>query len=324
VIADVAVYRDGDRVPCGRDLRAALAHWADNEGCFIWIGFVEPTAQELEPVAATLGLHPLAAEDAVHGRQRPKLERFGDELVMVSKTVRYVDHDEVIEVGDLLVFLGCRFVVTVRHGSGIDIPSLRKEMERDPLRLKSGPGEVLYALLDRIVDDYASALAAMEEDIDEVQDRVFSTAGQEHSQRIFMLKREVLSFRQAVVPLREPVAELAVRELAAVPEAMRPYFRDVEDHLLRMTDQLMATDAVLSSALDANIALIGIRQNEDMRKMSAWLAIGAVPTVIGAIYGMNFANMPELRWELGYPSALALMALSCVALYRNFKRRGWL
>jgi magnesium transporter len=324
VIVDIGVYHDGERVPCGHDLQAALAHWRGDERCFIWIGFHHPTATELQPVVEALGLHPLAAEDAVHGLQRPKLEPFGDELFVVCKTVRYVDHDEVIETGDLLAFVGCRFIVTVRHGEGIDIPTLRARLQSDRTKLKSGPAEVLHALLDLIVDDYSAALEGLEEDVDEVQERVFSQAGVEHSQRIFLLKREVLTFRQAVVPLREPLAELSTRELAAVPVALRPYFRDVEDHLLRLTDRLSGTDIVLSSALDANIAQVGIRQNEDMRKMSAWLAIGALPTVVGAVYGMNFENMPELRARFGYPVVLVVMALLCFALYRNFKRRGWL
>jgi magnesium transporter len=324
VIADVGVYQDGGRVPCGHDLAAALKHWGDHDACFIWIGFVEPSAAELQPVVDTLGIHPLAAEDAVHGQQRPKLERYGDEVLVVSKTVHYVDSHEVIETGDLLIFLGCRYVVTVRHGGGIDIGARRKILEADPKALKDGPAEVLHGLLDLVVDEYSSALTGLEEDVDDVQERVFSHAGQEHSQRIFLLKREVLTFRQAVVPLREPLAELATRDYPAVPEPLRPYFRDVEDHLLRVTDRLSGVDVVLSSALDANIAQVGIRQNEDMRKMSAWLAIGAVPTVVGAIYGMNFQHMPELGWKYGYLLAIGVMALICYALYRNFKHRGWL
>lgn len=324
MIAGVGVYADGRRVPCGAEPAEALRHWRDDPSAFVWIGLVEPTEVELDPIVTELGLHPLAAEDAVHGRQRPKIEVFGDELFVVAKTIRYVDPTEVIEAGDLHVFLGSRYLLTVRHGQGIDIPLLRADLEQDPDRLRRGPAAVLHALLDRIVDDYGEAADSVDEDVAEVQDRVFSEAGVEHSQRIFLLKREVLTFRQAVTPLREPAAQLAERELKPVASDLRPYFRDVEDHLLRVVDRLAGVDAVLSSALDANIAQVGIRQNEDMRKMSAWLAIGALPTVVGAVYGMNFENMPELRWRYGYPLALVLMGLACFGLYRNFKHRGWL
>lgn len=324
MIVDVGVYDGGARVPCGRDLTAALTHWKEGAECFIWVGLAEPTVAEIQPLIDILGLHPLAAEDAVHGRQRPKLERYGDELFVVSKTVHYVDHEEVVEVGDLLAFVGRRFLVTVRHGSGIDIPKIRQELEHEPDRLAGGPAVALHALLDLMVDDYAAALDGVEQDVDEVQDRVFSTAGVQHSQRIFLLKREAMAFRQAVVPLRDPLADLATQELSAVPVELRAYFRDVEDHLLRVIDRINGLDMVLSSALDANIAQVGIRQNEDMRKMSAWLAMGAVPTVVGAIYGMNFDNIPELSWRYGYPFAIGIIAITCFALYRNFKRRGWL
>jgi magnesium transporter len=262
----------------------------------------------------------------VHGGQRAKLERFGDELFVVAKPVHFLDDasDDVISTGDLLVFVGCRYVVTVRHGGDIGITKLRKDMQADGARLKDGPGEVLHALLDLVADGYGAALDELDEQLVRVQEQVFDRADGEHSKRIFFLKKEVLEFRLAVSRLEEPLSELASATLPAIAPDLRPYFRDVHDHVVRVMDRLSADDVLLSSTLDANIAQIGMQQNEDMRKMSAWLAIGAVPTLIGAIYGMNFQHMPELGWKYGYPLVLLVIAAACTALYLNFKSRDWL
>ncbi len=291
---------------------------------FAWVGLVEPTSAELDEVAAHWSLHPLAVEDAVHAHQRPKLDRYGDTIFVVLKTARYVDHDEVFEFGEVMLFVSRDAVITVRHGAGCDLPAVRRLLEAEPERLAVGPSEVLLAIADHIVDGYEAAVASVETDIDEIQVEVFSGPSSRHAERIFGLKREVLEFRQAVIPLAEPTKLLAERPLPPIPEECRPYFANVHDHVVRAGSRVEAIDAVLDGALHANVAQVGMRQNEDMRKISAWVAIVSVPTMIAGIYGMNFEHMPELDSVFGYPAALTVIVVACFALYRNFKRRDWL
>jgi magnesium transporter len=289
----------------------------------VWIGLHEPTASEFEDVAAAFDLHPLAVEDAIHAHQRPKLERYGDSLFVVLKPARYVDSQEVIEVDQIMVFVGVDFVVSVRHGMSASLTRVRRDLEADPERLAMGPGAVLYAVADKVVDEYLAVIQGLDLDIDQIETEVFSGPKAAHAERIFKLKREVLDFRRAVDPLQAPLAQLAAGA-EPVDERLLEYFRDVHDHLVRVAEHLASLDALLDSALNANVAQVAIRQNEDMRKISAWVAIIATPTLIAGIYGMNFEAMPELDWLFGYPFALALMAVACCALYRNFKRRDWL
>jgi magnesium transporter len=324
VIVDCAIYDHGKRTSHLATFDEALAG-ARNVHGFVWIGLHDPEATEFERVAAAFGLHPLAVEDAIHAHQRPKLERYGDSIFVVLKPARYVDSNEVVELGQIMVFLGRDFVVTVRHGGNRELASVRRHLEADPDRLAWGPAGVLHAIADRVVDDYDAVMRGLEEDIDEIEGAVFSGPQSTHAERIFKLKREVLDFRRAVEPLEEPLQTLA----AGVGDDMLdrrgdPYFRDVHDHVLRIADRLTGVDALLDSALSANVAQVGMRQNEDMRKISAWVAILAVPTMIAGIYGMNFEHMPELESAVGYPAVLATMALVCYLLYRNFKRRHWL
>jgi magnesium transporter len=322
VIVDCAIYEHGRRTAESHAVDQVLAG-ARARGGFVWIGLHEPTADEFDSVARAFDLHPLAVEDAIHAHQRPKLERYGDSLFMVFKPARYVDAEEVVEVGQIMVFLGDDFVVTVRHGQSTALTDVRRALESDPERLEWGPGSVLYAIADKVADDYGLVIRGLDDDIDQIEQEVFTGPTAAHAERIFKLKREVLDFRRAVDPLEPPLAQLAAG-VKPVDERSADYFRDVHDHVLRVSEHLAGLDALLDSALNANVAQVGMRQNEDMRKISAWVAIIATPTLIAGIYGMNFENMPELDWVLGYPLVLAIMVVTCLVLYRNFKRRDWL
>jgi magnesium transporter len=323
VIVDCAIYEDGIR----RDGKVELNHAYDERhqtGKFVWIGLYEPTEQEFESLRREFDLHPLAVEDAIHAHQRPKLEVYDEMVFLVLKTARYVDPTEVIELGEVLVFIGSDFIITVRHGEASDLHRVREALDEDPSRLRHGPGAVLHAILDRIVDDYVPAIEGLEHDIEEVEEQLFSGERVNPAERIYRLQREVLSFRKGTAPLVEPIERLARGHYELIHPEIRDYFRDVNDHLIRARDQLDAMRDLLSSSLQANLTQIGVRQNEDVRRISAWVAIIAVPTAIAGIYGMNFDHMPELRWELGYPAVLVVMLGFCAALYRYFKRVGWL
>jgi magnesium transporter len=323
VIVDCAIYEDGVR----RDGRVELAHAYDVRhqlGKFVWIGLHEPTEEEFDSLRREFDLHPLAVEDAIHAHQRPKLEVYDEMVFLVLKTARYVDPTEVIELGEVLVFLGDDFLITVRHGEASSLTSVRERLDANPRRLKHGPSSALHAILDQIVDDYQPAIDGLDTDIDEVEEQLFSGERVNPAERIYRLQREVLSFRKATAPLVEPIDKLARGHYMQIHPEIRDYFRDVNDHLIRVREQLDAMHDLLSSSLQANLAQVAVRQNEDMRKISAWVAIAAVPTAIAGIYGMNFHHMPELGWKLGYPATIALMAVICTSLFFRFKRSGWL
>jgi magnesium transporter len=322
VIVDCALYLDGHRSSDELDMETVRDE-ACRRGGFVWIGLHEPDMEEFSRIADTFDLHHLAVEDAVKAYQRPKLERYDDTLFVVFKPARYVDEDEVVEVDQIMVFLSEHFVVSVRHGASTALTEVRRRLDESPELLQWGPGSVLYAIADKVVDDYGTVTDGLAHDIDQIEAEVFSGPQAAHSERIFKLKREVLDFRRAVDPLEGPLAALS-EGMKPVDDTAGPYFRDVHDHVLRVTEHVATLDALLDSALAANVAQVGMRQNEDMRKISAWVAIIAMPTMIAGIYGMNFDHMPELGWQYGYPLALAAMVVSCFALYRNFKRRDWL
>jgi magnesium transporter len=323
VIVDSAVYEDGERRD--GDLGVHEAMEACHEpNCFTWIGLYEPTEEEFDSIRREFDLHPLAVEDAIHAHERPKLEVFADMVFIVLKTARYVDPTEVIKLGEILIFLGHNYVITVRHGEASELGGVRKQLEEQPELMQHGPGAVLHAIVDRVVDDYAPAIAGLGEDIDQVEDQVFSGLRASAAERIYKLKREVLQFEHAVGPLVEPVDRLARGKYDVIHPEVRTYFRDVNDHLLRAHDQLESFRDLLTSILQANLTQVGVRQNEDMRKISAYVAMAAVPTLIAGIYGMNFEHMPELGWEAGYPLALTLMAGIVAFLFWRFKRAGWL
>ncbi|HEX4759462.1 MAG TPA: magnesium/cobalt transporter CorA [Thermoleophilaceae bacterium] len=323
MIVDCAVYEQGKRKAGDLTPEEAKQALGDERG-FVWIGLYEPSEEEFDAIQREFRLHELAVEDAIHAHQRPKLEVYGDTIFVVLKTARYVDSNEVVQLGEILIFLGENFLITVRHGEASSLDGVRERLENDPEHLKHGPGAVLHAIIDQVVDDYAPAVEGLGEDIEQVEDQVFSASRDNPSERIYKLKREVLEFNRAVAPLTEPVDRLAKGRYELIHPEVRTYFRDVNDHLVRIHEQVEGYRELLTSVLEANLTQVSVRQNDDMRKISAWVAIAAVPTMIAGIYGMNFRDMPELKYHLGYPGALLLMLLLCLALYRNFKRVGWL
>jgi len=323
MIVDCAVYDQGRRRDGEFQLHDALKECHGNDN-FAWIGLYEPSEEEFDSVRREFQLHELAVEDAIHAHQRPKLEVYGDMLFLVLKTARYVDSDEVVEFGEILVFFGDGFIITVRHGQATALHGVRENVEGNPELLKHGPGAVLHAIVDRVVDDYVPALDGLRVDIEEVETDVFSPERRSAAQRIYLLKREVLEFTRATAPLVEPVNLLAMGRYKLVHEEVFPYFRDVNDHLVRVHEQLEAFSDMLTSVLSANLSQVTVQQNEDVRKISAVVAIIAVPTMIAGIYGMNFEHMPELGWQYGYPLVVAVMVAVCAGLYGYFKRAGWL
>ena len=323
MILDCAVYRDGSRQ--AGDLALAEAGSAcHDDGAFVWIGLYEPSEDEFDSIRREFGLHELAVEDAVLAHQRPKVELYGDTLFVVLKTVRYVEGREEIESGEILVFVNRDFVVTVRHGQASALGDVRRRGDARPDLLVHGPGAVLYAIVDRVVDDYEPVVVALENDIEEIEHEVFAPRRSNPGERIYTLEREVLEFHRAVGPLAGAVDRLVRGDHELIDPELRTYFRDVHDHLLRVGGQIAGFRELLSSVLQANLAQLTIHQNDDMRRMSAWLAIGAVPTVLAGIYGMNFKHMPELTEWWGYPLTIAVMGLICTTLYWRFRRSGWL
>ena len=330
-VVNCVTYQDGVRVPGGRDVVEAVERVRKSDDGFVWLGLHEPTDREFAGIAELFDLHPLAVEDAVDAHQRPKLERYDDTLFAVFKTVCYVEHQEltatseVVNTGEIMVFVGHDFVITVRHGMHGSLGPLREELESDPHQLAKGPAAVLHAIADHVVDDYLHVTDAVQADLDQVEMDVFAANGARADPgRIYQLKRELLEFKRAVVPLGRPVLELATSPIRVVDPQIQAYFRDVSDHLSRVTEQIAAFDELLNSILQAHLAQVSVAQNEDMRKITAWAALIAVPTMVTGVYGMNFDFMPELRWRVGYPLAMAVIAVGCVALYRGFKRNGWL
>jgi magnesium transporter len=324
VIVDCAVYQDGRRREGSTSLEDA-SNLCRRDGSFAWLGLFEPSQEELERVEAEFGLHPLAVEDAVKAHQRPKLEVYGDTLFFVLKPVRYIDPEEVIELGEILLFVNPAFVISVRHGRPSPLQAVRTRLDSDPDLISHGPGAVLYAILDRVVDDYEPVVEGVDADIQQIETQVFSDDRHLNpAQRIYRLEGEVLDFERAVAPLATAVDRLARRDFAVVDKELRRYIRDVHDHLLRVVPQVHGFRELLTTALLANLTQTSVRQNADMRRISAWVAILAVPTAVAGIYGMNFEHMPELTSELGYPAVLLFILIVCVVLYRRFKRAGWL
>lgn len=319
----MAIYGGGRREDIHGDISDAFDAARSQGDCFLWIGLHEPTPEEFELVRDELQLHPLAAEDAVHAHQRPKLERYDDTLFVVLKTLHYADATSDIEVGEIMLFVGRDFVVTVRHGRGNPLGPVRKRLEAEPGLLAGGPGSVLYAVCDEVVDHYGAVAHEVEVDIIDLERRVFKVDRGDITEDIYSLKREVLEFRSAEDPLIPVLQELAKGRVAGLGRTLE-YFRDVLDHLLRVDGQVDAHNELLTSVLNAHLALVGKQQNEDMRKISSWAAILAIPTMIAGIYGMNFDHMPELRWTYGYPAVITVILVACTLLYRRFKKSGWL
>ncbi|MCD9873988.1 magnesium and cobalt transport protein CorA [Streptomyces guryensis] len=330
-VVNCVTYRDGVRVPGGSDLVDAVERVRKKGDGFVWLGLHEPTDQEFAGIAELFDLHPLAVEDAVEAHQRPKLERYGETLFAVFKTVCYVEHEEltatseVVNTGEIMVFVGEDFVITVRHGMHGSLGPLREGLEADPQQLAKGPAAVLHAIADHVVDDYLLVTDSVQADIDQVEMDVFAENGARADPgRIYQLKRELLELKRAVVPLGRPVEDLATRPIRVVDPEIQAYFRDVLDHLMRAKEQIASFDELLNSILQAHLAQVTVAQNEDMRKITAWAAVIAVPTMVCGVYGMNFDNMPELHWRFGYPLVIGVMSAACLVLYRGFRRSGWL
>ncbi|GDY30018.1 magnesium/cobalt transporter CorA [Gandjariella thermophila] len=329
-VVDCAVYVRGKRLP-GRWTHTEAVDEVRRRGeGFVWIGLHEPDEEQIQGVADTFGLHELAVEDAVQAHQRPKLERYDETLFMVLKTVRYVAHEspttanEIVETGELMVFLGRDFVVTVRHGNHSGLGMVRRQLEDDPEQLGYGPATVLHAIADHAVDSYLAVAESIEDDIDVMEAQVFEPRSPVDAEQIYLMKREVMELRRAIMPLATPMRRLTEGYSPLVPEQVRSYFRDVDDHLATVTERVAGFDEMLTTLIDAALAKISLQQNTDMRKITAWAAIISVPTMVAGIYGMNFENMPELHLKYGYPMVLGVILVTCFVLYRIFRQKHWL
>ncbi|MFE1885698.1 magnesium and cobalt transport protein CorA [Streptomyces diastatochromogenes] len=337
-VVQAALYRDGVRVSAPATLAETFRELRDQSSGMAWIGLARPTADELLSLAAEFDLHPLAVEDAMEAHQRPKLERYGDTLFVVLRAARYLDAPEEVDFGELHVFVGPDFVITVRHGAAPDLSAVRRRMEDSPELLKLGPEAVLYAILDAVVDGYAPVVSGVQNDIDEIETEVFR-GDPEVSRRIYELSREMVEFQRATRPLvgmlHGLMAGFAKYE---TDEELQRYLRDVADHVTHTSERVDGFRQALTEILTVNATLVtqqqnaemralaeaGFEQNEEVKKISSWAAILFAPTLVGTIYGMNFHDMPELSWNFGYPFAIGLMGVVCVSLYVIFKRRDWL
>ncbi|WP_062993264.1 magnesium and cobalt transport protein CorA [Nocardia anaemiae] len=328
-VVDCAIYVDGKRLP-GRFTHADAMAEVENRGTgFVWVGLHEPDAYQMADIAETFDLHPLAVEDVVHAHQRPKLERYDDTLFLVLRTVTYVPHEihsvsEIVETGDIMVFTGPNFAVTVRHGEHTGLAGVRRELENHPDQLMYGPGAVLHAVADHVVDSYVEVAQAVENDIEEMEEEVFTPRTTVTIESIYQLKREVVELRRAVNPLQIPLQLLGHKPDLPLPKEIRRYLRDVADHHITVAERITDFDESLSELVSAALAKIGVQQNTDMRKISAWVAIAAVPTMIAGIYGMNFTHMPGLEATWGFWLVIVLTLVICAGLYVNFHRNNWL
>jgi magnesium transporter len=333
-VVDCGVYVGGERLPgaygyveaCAKATELQLA----GQDAFAWIGLHEPDEQQMNEVSKVFGLHPLAAEDAVCAHQRPKLERYDELLFLVLKTVNYVPHEsivlarEVVETGEIMIFVGASFVITVRHGEHSGLSDVRKRMEAKPEQMALGPYAVMHAIADYVVDNYLDVTQLMEKDIDAVEEEAFAPDHRTQIEPIYQLKREVVELRRCVNPLSIPFARMQSEHKDLISKEVRRYLRDVADHHTHAAEQIASYDENLSSLVQAALARVEMQQNTDMRKMSAWAALLAVPTMVAGIYGMNFEYMPGLKWHWGYPTTIIGTLTVCVLLYRNFRRRDWL
>ncbi|WP_410810818.1 magnesium/cobalt transporter CorA [Micromonospora sp. 067-2] len=329
-VVDCALYVDGKRQPGEWTYAEALTAARRAENGFVWIGLHQPELAEMTAIAETYGLHELAVEDAVKAEQRPKLERFGDVSFLVLRTARYCEHAEltensdVVETGQVMLFIGPNFLISVRHGDACRLSPVRADLETKQELLLNGPWAVAYGVTDRVVDLYLEVADQLEDDLDVLEAEVFDRNSHGRIQRIYQMKRELVEFKRAVVPLQRPLMTLTSQVNRDVPKEIRRYFRDVQDHLSRTVEQVNSYDDLLNSILQARLAQVSVDQNNDMRKIAAWAGIAAVWTAIAGVYGMNFENMPELKMTYGYPVVLALMLGASLALYRWFRRNGWL
>jgi len=323
MIVDSALYQNGSRVIGPTDI-SDLVDIARTSGGFVWLGLAAPTQSEFEHVVGELNFHPLAVEDAVHAQQRPKIEEYEGLTFFTLKTVFYNETNSAISTGELICFVEREFIVIVRHGEGTPLATVRHEIEAKPEFLNLGPFAVLHAVVDRVIDEYTLIANELENDVINLETKVFSGKRQTFSQEIYFLKRELIEYRHAIEPLVIPLQKLVSETYTQTPDALKPFFRDTLDHLLRACEHASGMDSLLTTALQADLAHVQVRQNEDVRKISAWVALAAGPTMIAGIYGMNFEFMPELSWKYGYPLVLGVVSsLSALLLYK-FKKAKWL
>jgi magnesium/cobalt transport protein CorA len=333
-LVDCAVYAEGHRLPGKFTYAAALTRVRQIEAlgheAFVWVGLREPNLTEMQDVADVFGLHPLAVEDAVCAHQRPKLERYDETVFLVLKTVNYVPHEsvaaarQIVETGEIMVFVGKDFVVTVRHGQHGGLSEVRKRLDADPAQMRLGPYAVMHAIADNVVDQYLEVSGLIESDIDSIEEVAFAPGRKIDVEPIYLLKREVVELRRCVNPLSAAFHRIQMENKDVISKEVRRYLRDVADHQSEAADHINSYDDMLNSLIQAALARVGMQQNNDMRKMAAWAGILAVPTMVAAIYGMNFHFMPELNWTWGYPGIMGLMALACLFLYFQFRRNKWL
>jgi magnesium transporter len=322
VLVDCAHYKDGARQNHGPlPLEEAAARRCDPDG-FIWLGMHDPTPEELLDAARRFDLPPLAVEDAMQRHQRPKIEDYDSGYFLVLHTARYLDAREEVEFGEVHVFTGPGYVIVVRHGVASELASARERLEQSPQLLRLGPTAAVWAVMDKVVDDYLPVVEGIENDVEEAEEAVFEGAG-DQTRRIYQLRRELAEFYRAVHPLLAALDRLMSRTREDVPKLLRNHLRDVEDHVRRIEEEVTTQREVLASIFQANLAVIALAQNVVVRQISGWAAIIAVPTFMASLWGMNFKHMPELRWQLGYPLALTVMMLTGFVLHRVLHRAGW-
>jgi magnesium transporter len=322
VIVDCAHYKEGARQhkgPLGLD---EAAERCKDDG-FVWLGLHDPDPAELRQVADRFNLPELAVEDAMQAHQRPKIEDYDEGYFLVLHTARYLDDVEAVEFGEVHVFTGPGFVIVVRHGAASELHEARERLEEHPELLREGPAAAVWAITDKIVDDYEPVMAGLENDVEEVEASVFGERSDE-TKRVYFLRRELTEFYRAVHPLVQPLELLISTEHPETSSLLRNHLRDVTDHVKRVEEAITTQRELLASILGANLAVISVQQNDVVKQISGWAAIITVPTLIASIYGMNFEHMPELRWRLGYPACLFVMAVAGVVLHRVLRRAGWL
>ena len=322
VVASIA-YANGRRL--GEVAIPDISDVLEQPGRFVWIGLHDPDDEVLKEVQQEFSLHDLAIEDAARAHQRPKVERYGDSLFAVLRTAHLDRPTGAIEFGETHLFVGSNYVVSIRHGASLPYVEVRTRCEASPDLLAKGPGFVLYALMDFIVDQYFPLVDSFEDRLEELEDDIFQqTLTRKTTERIYQLKRNLLEVKRAVAPLVDMCNRLVRTDSNLIPEDARVYFRDVYDHAIRINEMIDTLRELLTTALEANLSLISVSQNEAMKRLTGWAAIIAVPTMIAGVYGMNFKFMPELDWVLGYPVTMAVMLAACGFLYYRFKRSGWL
>ena len=323
MLVHCAYYEGGCRRDEGQLPLDEAVERRDGGDGFVWIGLADPQPEELLAVAKRFDLPPLAVEDAMQAHQRPKIDDYDDGFFLVLHSARYIDETEVVEFGEVHVFSGADYVVVVRQGATNDLRSARERLEERPELVRLGPGSAVWAVMDKVVDDYVPVVEGLENDIEEVEAAVFQEVG-DQTRRIYLLRRELTRFYRAVHPLLLALDVLESRTRELVPAALRDHLRDVEDHVHRVEEEVNTMRDVLSSIFQANLAVISVEQNDVVRKISGWAAIIAVPTFMASIWGMNFRHMPELGWRFGYPLAVLAMLAVGFALYRGLRRAGWL